>query len=100
MWNVSVEYEMKFAPRGYPVLFLAGMLVVLAVSLVSSVYSLAAGLVWQTSGQTAVSLAQQQGKKILMLASTDTCWPFPASAAISVPPVIRSVSWNSANGCA
>ena len=72
MWNELVKYEMRFAPRGYPVLFLAGMLVVLAVSLVSSVYSLAADLVWQTSRQAAVSLAQQQGKKILMLAGTDT----------------------------
>ncbi len=72
MWNALVKYEMRFAPRGYPVLFLAGMIVVLAVSLVSSVYSLAADLVWQTSRQAAVSLAQQQGKKILMLAGTDT----------------------------
>ena len=63
---------MKFAVPRRQILFLVGVFISVGVNLIEPVYTWAANLVWQTSKQAAVSLAQQQQKKILLLAGRAT----------------------------
>lgn len=53
-------------------LLIGGMFVAVSATFMVPAYTLAAGLVWQTSKQAAVSLAQQQHRKILLVAGRDT----------------------------
>ena len=51
---------------------LGGVFAAVGVNLIQPACAPAANLVWQTSKQAAVSLAQQQHKRILLLAGRDT----------------------------
>lgn len=55
-----------------PILLLGGMFAAVGVHLIQPACARAANLVWQTSKQAAVTLAQQQNKRILLLAGRDT----------------------------
>ena len=55
-----------------PILLFVGVFVAVGVNFIQPACTLAANLVWQTSKQAAVSLAQQQHRKILLLAGRDT----------------------------
>ena len=64
--------ETKYAVPLRQILFLVGLFIAVGVNLIEPVYTWADSLVWQTSKQAAVSLAQQQQKKILLIAGRDT----------------------------
>lgn len=55
-----------------PILLFVGVFVAVGVNFIQPDYTLAFNLVWQTSKQAAVTLAQQQHKRILLLAGRDT----------------------------
>ena len=56
----------------HAILLFVGVFVAGGVNLIQPACAPAANLVWQTSKQAAVTLAQQQHKRILLLAGRDT----------------------------